>query len=269
MTCLNVYFLEGRWYGSEIEWARSGSGFYRQTKLIEIPQSKSAIIEFAREHNYKIIWQGPIPEEQPEPAVRRGESSRSSFSTPICSSKDDRRRILAECHRPRVVFRAMNAPDFARLIDAKAAPLVLYARQWCDSPEDVVQEAFLKLVRQKRSPEDVVAWLYRVVRNGALDAAKIARRRQRRESVAARSTRWFVEPAVDDLDAGTAMAALERLVPEQREVLVAHLWGALSFEQIAAVVGCSTSTAFRRYTAGVEELRKQLGVTCPKPFSNG
>ena len=162
----------------------------------------------------------------------------------------------------------MNAPDFARLIDTHAAPLVLYARQWCGTPEDVVQEAFLKLVRQKRPPADVVAWLYRVVRNGALDAAKIARRRRRRESVAARPGRWFVEPEVDGLDARTAVAALERLVPEQREAIVAHHWGGLSFEQIAAVVGCSASTAFRRYTAGVEELRKQLGVSCPKQSSN-
>ena len=113
-----------------------------------------------------------------------------------------------------------------------------------------------------------VAWLYRVVRNGALDAAKIARRRHRRESAAARPVRWFVEPEVDGLDAETAVAALERLVPEQREVIVAHHWGGLSFEQIAAVVGCSASTAFRRYTAGVEDLRKQLGVTCPNRSSS-
>ena len=72
----------------------------------------------------------------------------------------------------------MNAPDFARLIDAHAAPLVLYARQWCGTPEDVVQEAFIELVRQKRPPADVVAWLYRVVRNGALVVAKSARREQ-------------------------------------------------------------------------------------------
>ena len=162
----------------------------------------------------------------------------------------------------------MNAADLARLIDAHAAPLVLYARQWCGTPEDVVQEAFMKLVRQKRAPADAVAWLYRVVRNGALDASKCARRRQRRESAAARPGRWFVEPEVDGLDARAAVAALERLVPEQREAIVAHHWGGLSFEQIAAVVGCSASTAFRRYTAGVEELRKQLGETCPNQSSN-
>ena len=89
-----------------------------------------------------------------------------------------------------------------------------------------------------------------------------------RESAAARPVRWFVEPEVDGLDAETAVAALERLVPEQREVIVAHHWGGLSFEQVATVVGCSASTAFRRYTAGVEVLRKRLGVTCPNRSSN-
>jgi RNA polymerase sigma-70 factor (ECF subfamily) len=162
----------------------------------------------------------------------------------------------------------MTPTDFARLIDTHAAALVLYARQWCGAPEDVVQEAFMKLARQRRPPEDAVAWLYRVVRNGALDAAKMARRRQRRESAAARPVRWFVEEEVDGLDADTAVAALEKLAPERREVIVAHHWGGLAFEQIATISGCSASTAFRRYTAGVEDLRILLGVVCPKLSSN-
>jgi len=157
----------------------------------------------------------------------------------------------------------MTPADVARLIDAHAAPLVLYARQWCGEPEDIVQEAFFKLVRQGRPPEDTVGWLYRVVRNGALDAAKMARRRQQRESAAARPVRWFVEPEMDGLDAETAVAALQRLVPEQREVIVARHWGGLSFEQIAQVAGCSASTAHRRFTAGLDALRKKLGVPCP------
>ncbi len=162
----------------------------------------------------------------------------------------------------------MRPTDLARLIDAHAAALVLYARQWCAAPEDVVQEAFLKLVRCRQPPEDGVAWLYRVVRNGALDAAKRDRRRQRRESAVARPVRWFVEPSVDGLDAASAVAALQELPADQREVIVARHWGGLSFEQIAQVAGCSASTAFRRYSAGVEGLRKQLGVPCPNPSSS-
>jgi RNA polymerase sigma-70 factor (ECF subfamily) len=162
----------------------------------------------------------------------------------------------------------MSPADLARLIDAHAAPLVLYARQWCAVAEDVVQDAFLKLVRKASSPVDEVAWLYRVVRNGALDAAKMARRRQQRETAAARPIRWFVESEVDGLDAATAVAALERLPPDQREVIVACHWGGLSFQQIAEVAGCSPSTAHRRYRAGVDELRKLLGVPCPNRSSN-
>jgi RNA polymerase sigma-70 factor (ECF subfamily) len=162
----------------------------------------------------------------------------------------------------------MNPTELARLIDAYAAKLVLCARQWCDEPEDVVQEAFFKLARQGRPPDDALAWLYRVVRNGAIDAAKSARRRRRRESARARPVRWFVEPEIDGLDAETAVAALEQLKPEEREVIVARHWGGLSFEQIAVVAGCSASTAFRRYTAGVEDLREKLGVPCPNDSSN-
>jgi RNA polymerase sigma-70 factor (ECF subfamily) len=161
----------------------------------------------------------------------------------------------------------MSPSDLARLIDGHAAALVLYARQWCAEPEDVVQDAFVKLARQRRLPDDRVAWLYRVVRNAAIDAAKMARRRQRRESAAARPVSWFVEPEVDGLDAETAVAALARLGEEEREVIVARHWGGLSFEQIALVAGCSASTAFRRYSAGVDALRERLGVLCPNRSS--
>jgi len=157
----------------------------------------------------------------------------------------------------------MTAQELASLIDAHGPALVLYARQWAAAPEDVVQAAFLKLVAQRRPPEDPVPWLYRVVRNAALDAAKTDRRRQQREARAAHPARWFVEPEVEGLDAGAAVAALQRLPPEEREAIVARLWGGLSFEEIGGLVGCSASSAFRRYSAGIAALRKELGVPCP------
>ena len=157
----------------------------------------------------------------------------------------------------------MSPGEVASLIDTHAAPLLLFARQFCDAAEDVVQEAFVKLVSQSRRPDEVVGWLYRVVRNGAIDAARMSRRRKQRESAVARPVRWFVEDEVAGLDAGAAVAALERLPQEKREAIVARLWGGLSFEQIAAVAGCSASTAFRRYTAGIEALRRLLGESCP------
>ena len=53
----------------------------------------------------------------------------------------------------------MTPGDVATLIDTHAAPLLLYARQLCDAAEDVVQEAFVKLVSQSHRPDEVVGWL--------------------------------------------------------------------------------------------------------------
>ena len=162
----------------------------------------------------------------------------------------------------------MSPADFARLLDTYGPSLLLYARQWCAAPEDVVQEAFLKLVTLREPPRSVVPWLYRVVRNAALEVRKTSRRRQQRESAAARSVHWFVEPEVAGLDAEAAVAALQRLPAVEREVIVARLWGGLGFEEIAEVAGCSASTAFRRYSAGLDALRKELGVPCPNRSPN-
>jgi RNA polymerase sigma-70 factor (ECF subfamily) len=149
-----------------------------------------------------------------------------------------------------------------RLLDAHAAALVLYARQWCRTPEDVVQEAFLKLVAVRQAPDNPVPWLYRVVRNGALSAARAARRRRHHEAIAAaRAPAWLVSPEVPGLDVEATTAALQGLPPEQREVIVAHLWGGLSFGQIAEVAGCSASTAHRWYVAGLLALRERLKVS--------
>ena len=48
----------------------------------------------------------------------------------------------------------MTARQTADLIAAHAAALALFARQWCDTPEDAVQDAFCKLVRLHTPPGD-------------------------------------------------------------------------------------------------------------------
>jgi RNA polymerase sigma factor (sigma-70 family) len=166
----------------------------------------------------------------------------------------------------------MMGPDaLGRLIDRHAPALVLYARQWCAVPDDVVQEAFVKLCRENTPPAHAVHWLYRVVRNGALSAARAARRRQRHEeNAASRQTLWFAPQGDSLLDVAEATAALEQLPAEQREVVVAHLWGGLTFEQIAELMGCSPSSAHRWYAAALGALRERLHVPCPNrsPIGN-
>jgi RNA polymerase sigma factor (sigma-70 family) len=158
----------------------------------------------------------------------------------------------------------MTGRPIAELIDTHAAALVLFARQWCAAPEDVVQTAFAKLAAAHPTPDDPPAWLFRVVRNAAIDAGKADRRRRIREQSVARPVRWFAEPQIDGLDAEAAVRALEALPADQREVIVTRLWGGMTLEQVAAVAGCSVSSAHRRYEAGIAALRERLGVECLK-----
>jgi RNA polymerase sigma factor (sigma-70 family) len=154
----------------------------------------------------------------------------------------------------------MTPRQLADLVAVHAGALALFARTWCAAPDDAVQEAFCKLAAQRTPPADPAAWLFRATRNAAIDLARSERRRKLREEAAARPDRWFAEAEIDGLDAVEAVAALEGLPPDQREVIVARLWGGLTLEQVADAAGCSVSTAFRRYEAGIAALRDRLGV---------
>jgi hypothetical protein len=61
MKCLIVYDLDGKWYGEEVTWKRSGSGTYREISRVEVPQSKDEIITFAAANRYSIEWHGKSP----------------------------------------------------------------------------------------------------------------------------------------------------------------------------------------------------------------
>jgi RNA polymerase sigma factor (sigma-70 family) len=158
----------------------------------------------------------------------------------------------------------MSPDDLARLVDAHAPALVLFARQWCSAPEDVVQEAFCKLAACRTDPANAVAWLYAVVRNAARMAARADRRRKAHEAAAGRGPVWFLPAEGARLDAEAVTAALQQLPVELRETVVAHLWGGLTFEQVGVLTGVSSSTAHRRYHDALASLRNRLRVPTPE-----
>ena len=153
----------------------------------------------------------------------------------------------------------MMGPDaLGRLLDAHAAGLTLYARQWCAAPEDVVQEAFLKLAGRTDSPPDVVGWLYAVTRNLARTAGRSERRRRQHEAAPRPAPRLVRPGRASRLTPRPLPPRLPVLPPEEREAVVARIWGGLSFEQIGELLGSSAATAHRRFTAGLALLRERL-----------
>lgn len=160
----------------------------------------------------------------------------------------------------------MNPAQLGQLVEDHASALVLYARQWSSAPEDVVQEAFLKLAISGTAPANAAAWLFRVVRNQAISELRQARRRREYEARAAeQAPGWFVsgEGEGHDIDAEAAALALKSLPDDEREVITLHLWGKLTFAEIAEVVVSSASTVHRWYLTGLARLREKLEMPCP------
>src|SRR5262245_66585338 len=121
----------------------------------------------------------------------------------------------------------MGPEQFAELVDRYGAALVLYARQWCDCPEDVVQTALLKLVRLRTPPDNLIPWLYRVVRNGAIDASRAARRRKKYETSPPASPPKWLQPSYDPPgpDPRPARCPSAPLPAEPRRPSVPHFGG--------------------------------------------
>ena len=85
----------------------------------------------------------------------------------------------------------VDATLIAEMLDRHGPALAFYARQWTSTADDCVQEALVELARQPATPDNPAAWLYRVVRNRALNAARA--RSAEVEWVPADLTTW--EPA--------------------------------------------------------------------------
>jgi RNA polymerase sigma-70 factor (ECF subfamily) len=142
--------------------------------------------------------------------------------------------------------------------------LLAYARQWVgcqDDAEDVFQEAFVRFWRRGSGARDRLAYLYRCVRNAAMNWRRDRARRQRREQ-APRDRPAPADPAVS-AEQGERWdqihQALGRLPPEQREIVAMKVWSEMSFEQIGQVLSMPKSTAHAKYRAAMGELWARVG----------
>lgn len=148
--------------------------------------------------------------------------------------------------------------------------LVLMARQWvpCHADaEDIVQTAFVRFWKHADSARDPLAYLYRTVRNTAMNHHRSTTRRRQHEDAAAQQPAYrepmFTDPAAhaEQAELGEHIsAALCTLPIAQREVVVMRVWGQLSFDAIGQAAEIPPRTAQSRYRYGIEALRRAVGT---------
>jgi len=130
-------------------------------------------------------------------------------------------------------------------------PLALVAHRMLGSPieaDDAVQEAWLKLMRADTSAvENLRGWLTTVVARVCLDMLR-ARTARREEPLAAAPEPTVTSRATADRELAESvglalLVVLDKLDPAERLAFVLHDMFAMSFDEIAPIVGRSTAAA--------------------------
>lgn len=157
-------------------------------------------------------------------------------------------------------------PLFRSLYEEQQADVLAYFMRRLNS-EDAIEataDVFLTAWRRIEDVPDGSAarlWLFGIARN-------VLRNRQRTNQ------RWFrLMSRVASAPAETAppaetvvlrraqdrelLAALDKLRPRDREVLQLRLWEEVTYDEIAALMGCSRHAAEQRYSKALRRLRSE------------
>lgn len=140
--------------------------------------------------------------------------------------------------------------------------------------EDVLQTIFVKIVRKRHhlaAARCLDAYVYQIARNEATSFLRQHRRKRSldwdpKRGVSCLGTQsdaqpWLVaaEPADRSQEVAEALqAALTRLPPVQREIVVLKTYKDKTFREIAEMLELSLNTVASRYRYGLEKLRALL-----------
>ena len=122
--------------------------------------------------------------------------------------------------------------------------------------QDAVHHVFLKALENGSLGRAVnkKAYLFACVRNAVLNDAKL----QDRSVALDVDPAWFSPPGRDCPGEQNLRRALGGLPDDQREVLVLHVWGELTFSEIGDLLGVSSNTAASRYRYALAKLRSSM-----------
>lgn len=128
---------------------------------------------------------------------------------------------------------------------------------------DVAAEVFLIAWRrfdQLPAGDAARLWLYSIAHRCVLGARRGARRRDRLAIRLTNEARTRSASATTSSQLIEVRAAIDRLRPQDREVLKLVMWDGLSHAEAATVLGCSVNAVAQRLHAARQRLREQLTV---------
>jgi len=122
-----------------------------------------------------------------------------------------------------------------------------------ETAEDVIHTVFCNLLRRSRGPRELRPYVFRCIRNAALDEARRAQRTVQPGAI-------FAQPngVPDDGLLIRLESALEGLSDDERECIVLKVYNGLTFREVAALRRVSINTAASWYRRGLAKLKAEM-----------
>jgi RNA polymerase sigma-70 factor, ECF subfamily len=154
-----------------------------------------------------------------------------------------------------------NTAEIEALYLQHGAALLLFASAISGDrgrAQDAVHQVFLKAIQNGSISQatNKKAYLFASVRNAVLNDTKVQGRNMPLDVDCA----WFSPPDRDYTREQNLRRALGELPNDQREVIVLHVWGELTFSEIAGLLGVSSNTAASRYRYALATLRGSMSA---------
>ena len=162
-----------------------------------------------------------------------------------------------------------NREFLAHLVRRYSSPLLTFIERMTGDrhrSEELLQEVFLTIWtkrKQYKFPRTFRSWLFAIAANRCRDHYRRAKPQavaldESSGQVPVAAGKGPLEAAVDVETGRLVAAAVAQLPPQQRSVVVMRVWNGLSYDEIAAALGCSSGTARANMHHGLAGLRKYL-----------
>jgi RNA polymerase sigma-70 factor (ECF subfamily) len=156
--------------------------------------------------------------------------------------------------------------DFARMLEAKIPQLRRYARALTRDvvrADDLVQDCLTRAVAKQhlwQPGTDLRAWLFTLLHNQYVNDVRRLVREGSHVKLEEASELTAQSNAIPTLQLRDLRAALGRLQPEQRQVILLVGLEGMSYGEVASVVNVPIGTVRSRLSRGRDQLRRLMGM---------
>jgi RNA polymerase sigma-70 factor (ECF subfamily) len=153
----------------------------------------------------------------------------------------------------------LDQNEVRRLYQQHSGGLLAYACSFVPafaSAEDALHQVFLRLLHSEiEITGSSISYLYRAVRNACLNQVRNGTREIGLDDGCFKSPKGLEQIGLE------LQSALHDLPEEQREIILLHIWGQMTFDEVAVALGISPNTVASRYRYGLSKLREQFQIT--------